>query len=233
METVVHPLVDAGIPANFFVSAGDIDRKELHPNHQFYYLVSRVGREQLTRDLQSMYPSPSMVPPAETNPEKFRRWLESTLSYELASQSGRVFLDTLEQGLAAPSSVGLGKTLYMTSDQVRSLPMYGIQVGNHTVNHRQLTAMDEAGQRAELAEAQRILSALTGKPVTTLAYPYGRPEDFNEISVKIAAELGHHCACTAIQGSNDGDTDPMRLRRIDVSRLSGQELAVRLLGAVP
>jgi peptidoglycan/xylan/chitin deacetylase (PgdA/CDA1 family) len=88
--------------------------------------------------------------------------------------------------------------------------------------------LGEAGQRAELAEAQRILSALTGKPVTTLAYPYGV---FNEISVKIAGELGHRCACTIIQGTNDGDTDPMRLRRIGVTRLSGQELTIRLFGA--
>jgi len=228
VETVVHLLADAAIPATFFVSAGDIDREELHPNYRFYYLVSRADREQLTRDLLSMLPSSSMVPPAQAI--RLRRWLESALGYELASESGRVFLDTLEQGLGVPSSGSLGKTLNMTSDQVRSLPTYGIQVGNHTVNHRQLTALDEAGQRVELAEAQRILSALTGKPVTTLAYPYGV---FNDISVKVAAELGHRCACTVIQGSNDGDTDPMRLRRIDVSRLSGQELAIRLLGAAP
>jgi hypothetical protein len=65
--------------------------------------------------------------------------------------------------------------------------------------------------------------------VTTLAYPYGPPQDFNEISVKIAAELEYRCACTTIRGYNDGDTDPMRLRRINVTRLSGQELACRLL----
>jgi len=231
METVADPLADAAIPATFFVSAGDIDREELHPNYQFYYLVSRADREQLTRGLLSMLPSSSMVPPSQAI--RLRRWLESALGYELASESGRVFLDTLEQGLGVPSSGSLGKTLNMTSDQVRSLSTYGIQVGNHTVNHRQLSALDESGQRVELAEAQRVLGALTGKPVTTLAYPYGRPEDLNEISVKIATELGHRCACTAIPGYNDGDTDPMRLRRIDVSRLSGQELAIRFLGAAP
>jgi peptidoglycan/xylan/chitin deacetylase (PgdA/CDA1 family) len=231
METVAHPLADDAIPATFFVSAGDIDREELHPNHRFYYLGSRVGRKQLTRGLQSMLPPSSMVPSEAAGPWKLRLWLESTLGYELASQSGCVFLDTLEQGLGAPSSIGLGKTLYMTSDQVRSLPRLGIQVGNHTVNHRQLSALDEAGQRAELAEAQRILSALTGKPVTTLAYPYGRHEDFNEISVTVAAELGHRLACTVIPGYNDGDTDPMRLRRINASQLSGKELAFRILGA--
>jgi len=228
METVVDPLADATIPATFFIPAGDIDREELHPNHRFHYLVSRVGREQLTRGLQSMLPSSSMVPSEEAGPWNLRLWLESTLGYELASQSGCAFLDTLEQGLGAPSSVGLGKNLYMTSDQVRNLPTYGIQVGNHTVNHRQLTALGEAGQRVELAGAQRILSALTGRPVTTLAYPYGL---FNELSVKIAAELGYRCACTVMPGYNDGDTDPMRLRRINASQLSGKELAFRILGA--
>ena len=231
MKTVVEPLADAAIPATFFISAGDIDGEELHPNHRFYYLASQVGAEQLARGLQSLLSSPSMVPPAEASPGNLRQWLESALGYALASESGSVFLDTLEKGLGVASSGGMGKTLYMTSDQVRSLPTYGIQVGNHTVNHRQLSTLGEAGQRAELAEAQRILSALTGKPVTTLAYPYGRPEDFNDISVKIAGELGHRCACTVIQGSNGGDTDPMRLRRIGVTRLSGQELTIRLFGA--
>ena len=64
--------------------------------------------------------------------------------------------------------------------------------------------------------------------MTTLAYPYGL---FNELSVKIAAELGYCCACTVMPGYNDGDTDPMRLRRINASQLSGKELAFRILGA--
>ena len=228
MKTVLDPLAEAAIPATFFVSAGDIDREELHPDHRFYYLASQVGAEQLARGLQAILSPPSMIPPEETAPWKLRHWLERVLGYELASPQGCVFLDTLEKGLGAPSSAGMGKTLYMISDQVRSLLTYGVQVGNHTVNHRQLTALGEAEQRAELAEAQRILSALTGKPVRTLAYPYGL---FNDISVKVAAELGHGCACTVIPGYNDGDTDPMRLCRIDVTRLPGQELTIRLLGA--
>jgi hypothetical protein len=135
-------------------------REGRYPNYRFYYLASRVGVELLMRILQSLLPSSSMVTPAEAAPVKFRHWLESTPGYTLASESGRVFLDTLERDLGVP---------------------------------------------------------------------YGQFQDFNERSVKIAAELGHRCACTTIRGYNDGDTDPMRLRRINPMRLSGEELASPLL----
>ncbi len=109
-------------------------------------------------------------------------------------------MDAFEQELKVTPSLGLGHTLYMTSDQVRSLSTYGVQVGNHTMNHRQLTTLDEAGQRAEIEEGKLVLSALIQHPVTTFAYPYGRCGDFDDASVRIASELGHSHACTAIRG---------------------------------
>lgn len=35
IDNVAAPLASAGLPATFFLSAGDIDRDDLHPNHFF------------------------------------------------------------------------------------------------------------------------------------------------------------------------------------------------------
>ena len=140
-----------------------------------------------------------------------------------------VTYDTLEHDLKVPASRGLGREIYMRSEQVRSLPACGIEVGNHTIYHQQLSALDEEAQRAELAGAQHALSTLIGKPVTTLAYPYGGPLHFNETTCRVARELGHRCACTVMRGYNDAATDPMRLRRLNATQLSGRELAFYLL----
>ena len=230
METVAVPLAEAKLPSTFFVSAGDIGREELNPNHRFYYLLSHATSEQLGKAFASVFPHHPMLPTPQGGYRAIRLWLEQRLGYPITSERGRAALGELEREIEVRPSLGFRRDLYMTSDQVRSLPSLGIQVGNHTYSHRQLTSLDPDGQRAEIGEGQRLLSELTGTAVTTFAYPFGGHTDFDEHSVMIAKELEHSSACTVIPGYNDAHTDPMYLHRIDASQLpSGEQLAFYLL----
>jgi peptidoglycan/xylan/chitin deacetylase (PgdA/CDA1 family) len=67
------------------------------------------------------------------------------------------------------------------------------------------------------AMAQRSkcrLEAITGKPVTSFAYPYGGYDEAARAAVQAA---GYRAACTAGHTSGAGaDSDPLALPRIEV-----------------
>src|SRR5271156_598405 len=50
-------------------------------------------------------------------------------------------------------------------DVIRSFVASGHEIGNHSLAHRNLLKLSPAAQRADLAEANRILSGLGAKPV--------------------------------------------------------------------
>ncbi|HUO87063.1 MAG TPA: polysaccharide deacetylase family protein [Thermoanaerobaculia bacterium] len=50
----------------------------------------------------------------------------------------------------------------------------GCEVGSHGRTHRDLSRLEGAGLDAEVAGSKRLLEGLLGRPVTTLAWPYGR-----------------------------------------------------------
>ncbi len=62
----------------------------------------------------------------------------------------------------------------LTPDQIRELHDGGWEIGSHSMAHRDLPVLSEAECLADLSESRELLSDLIGKPVTTLAYPFGR-----------------------------------------------------------
>jgi peptidoglycan/xylan/chitin deacetylase (PgdA/CDA1 family) len=85
----------------------------------------------------------------------------------------------------------------LDAGQIRELAAAGIEVGSHTVSHCNLTALDDAGLRAELADSKAAIEDLTGRPVLSLAYPYGY---FDDRVVAAARDAGYCYACTARRG---------------------------------
>jgi len=64
----------------------------------------------------------------------------------------------------------------------------GVTFGSHTLTHRRLTDLPEEQWRRELAESKRLLEEGLGRPVETLAYPYG---DFSPEIGQAALEIGY------------------------------------------
>ncbi len=62
----------------------------------------------------------------------------------------------------------------LTSDEVCQLVQHGWEIGAHTVSHTDLSLLDYAQCRAEIERSCTELAKLTGSPVQTFAYPFGR-----------------------------------------------------------
>lgn len=64
--------------------------------------------------------------------------------------------------------------LFMTPAAVLDLAAKGHEIAGHTLTHPDLTAIPADSVRTELTASRTYLQQLTGRPVTSFAYPFGR-----------------------------------------------------------
>jgi peptidoglycan/xylan/chitin deacetylase (PgdA/CDA1 family) len=103
-----------------------------------------------------------------------------------------------------------------------------IDVGAHTVTHPSLAALPPARQEWEIRRGREQLEEIIGRPVTTFAYPFGKPHDYTQATAAILRQSGFHCAFTNVPGAVDRAADPYQLPRIYVTDMDGDGFA-RLL----
>ncbi len=106
----------------------------------------------------------------------------------------------------------------LTWEQMREMQQRGVTFGSHTLSHRRLTDLPEEQWRRELAESKQALEEGLGRPVETLAYPYG---DFSPEIGQTALEMGYRLCFSTLPGLNTSTTDRSALRRMNVRRPGG------------
>lgn len=111
----------------------------------------------------------------------------------------------------------LNRARYITTDQMKALDSAGMEVGSHTIDHRNLANMDHVAQERQLRESKASLEALLGKPVTAFCYPAGQ---YNATTTRLAKSIGYTTSTTTKSGVATGanfiDT-PHELVRIRVT----------------
>ena len=98
-------------------------------------------------------------------------------------------------------------------DQVREMAESNVEIGAHTVTHPILSQLSDQRQKEEITHSIDTIEKRIGKRPCVFAYPNGRDEDFNEVSIQIMKESGIKAACTTEFGNNTRESDMLRLRR--------------------
>jgi peptidoglycan/xylan/chitin deacetylase (PgdA/CDA1 family) len=108
----------------------------------------------------------------------------------------------------------------LTDDEVRELVASGlVELGSHTLNHVDLTQVDDDTKTRELAESKTAIEALADQPVRTFCYPFGLVGEGDPERLRA---LGYEAALTVEQGISDPvRDDPMRWKRVKVSGVEG------------
>ncbi len=102
----------------------------------------------------------------------------------------------------------------MHADELRSLTRGGlIEVGSHSITHPVLASLSREQQRQEISGSRAQLEGLTGTPIRTFAYPYGRRRDYTEETAGLVREAGYEAACAATPGCVERGADPFALPR--------------------
>ena len=121
--------------------------------------------------------------------------------------------------------------LHMNWTEVHALQSEGlISFGSHTCTHPMLSELSDADSKREIVESKQRLEDKLGAEIISFAYPNG---NFGEREVDLVGEAGYQHAVTVKPGVNRSGTDPLQLRRTEVTdRDAAQEFAAKLDGAL-
>jgi peptidoglycan/xylan/chitin deacetylase (PgdA/CDA1 family) len=111
------------------------------------------------------------------------------------------------------------------ADKMASLDV--VEIGGHTVTHASLPLWDRESQKREISGSIDACEDITGRPVTTFAYPYG---DHSGITMEIAAARNVKVGCSTRALPVRRDAHPLALPRMQVLDWSGDRL-LRMLGS--
>jgi len=104
---------------------------------------------------------------------------------------------------------GVGTDQLMTETEIVEWDGKGIEFGAHSLNHRDLTKLNQQELTEEVVGSAQELSHALGAKVTSFAYPYGY---YNDV-VHDAGVSVFDLAVTCEEGLNDLGTDLCRMRR--------------------
>lgn len=111
-------------------------------------------------------------------------------------------------------SSGIDGGYYMSSDQLKDMVNYGIDIESHTVNHVHLDTLSYEEQLKELKDSKATIEKVTNKEVLSIAFPFG---DYNEDTLKAVTEAGYSIAFTTNRGLANRTDNKIALDRIYVS----------------
>jgi peptidoglycan/xylan/chitin deacetylase (PgdA/CDA1 family) len=104
-----------------------------------------------------------------------------------------------------------------------------IEVGAHTLTHPVLGSLHRQAQWEEIRGSKIRLEEMTGRPVTSFAYPYGVPaRDYTAETVAMVREAGFGCACSYLPEPVGRDAEVFELPRPMVRDWDGDEFGRRL-----
>lgn len=107
----------------------------------------------------------------------------------------------------------INQSEFLTSDQIKEMSDYGIDIESHTVSHRKLSTLSYEEQLKELKDSKEAIEKITGKPIIAVAYPEGK---FNEDTKKATIEAGYTMGFTIDRGYADRSDNAAQLNRICV-----------------
>lgn len=162
------------------------------------------------------------------DPEQRRRSLRMLQNFvgSAPCDEATKVVDSACRQLVGQADFGRGSV--MSWKELRELARAGVTIGSHTRKHPILTRLEAPAIREEIRDSQMDLKREIGYALPIVCYPNG---DHDPVVTGIAREEGIRLGFTTVVGGNNlGGTDPLRLRRTDITpRTSLGVFRLRLL----
>ena len=220
-------LEELQVPATFFVSTGHLGNGENFWWHQLDAILLKA------RHLPSRF--------SLTDSRFGRTWASDSpqnrqrLYAELCQLMRRIGPDRQANWLAQLQTwadvhaINEAQHRVMTQEELSRLAASPwATIGAHTVSHAALSVLPDEQQRQEIFSSKRILEEVTGKPITTFSYPFGRRCEYNRTSIRLCREAGFGKVAANFPGQVHRWTDPLQLPRHLIRNWDVQVFATEL-----
>jgi peptidoglycan/xylan/chitin deacetylase (PgdA/CDA1 family) len=161
-------------------------------------------------------------------------WRGLTVSEALAYPGGKSVAITFDDGCetdlitAAPilkaagfnatfyATAGfLGKTGYLSPDQLRQIHALGFEIGCHSMTHAYLNDLEMPALRHEIVDSGKQIEDIIGQRVEHFSCPGGR---YDERALSVAKNAGYRSVATSHAHANSIDTSLFSLGRVAIIR---------------
>jgi peptidoglycan/xylan/chitin deacetylase (PgdA/CDA1 family) len=102
---------------------------------------------------------------------------------------------------------------YLSWGQVVEMRNAGMEIGNHTSSHPNLSSLDYNAQFDEIDGAAAAIGEVLGARPPFFCYPLGR---YNASTIQVLKDTGHITATTTSDGTLKYSTDPFRMSRLRI-----------------
>lgn len=116
---------------------------------------------------------------------------EVALTFDVAWNAGDMdeILDVLEKEEAKAAFFVTGEWAEKHPDMLKRIAASGHDIGNHSMDHRNMTQMSYEEKRKEILDTHEIVKRITGVEMKLFRTPYGSYDD--EV-IRTAGELGYY-----------------------------------------
>jgi peptidoglycan/xylan/chitin deacetylase (PgdA/CDA1 family) len=125
------------------------------------------------------------------------------------------------------SRISNGDVSFLGWRHLVQLERRGVEIGSHTVSHRQLPGLSDSAALGELVRSRRVLERRLGHRVPWLAYPIGA---FDSRIERLARRAGYVLAVTTQHGTRQSAQRPLALPRLRILDSTGVRGLAQMLG---
>lgn len=104
----------------------------------------------------------------------------------------------------------------LTWDQIKEMASSGIEIGSHTLTHRNMAALDDAAMGKEALDSRKRIEDITGCRVEAFSYPFGSRGTFNDRTTELLKAFSYRAAYTNIMGMDNSKREPFKIKRIRI-----------------
>lgn len=213
---VAFPILrELGVPATFFVSTGHVQSGLPYAYDWFVHVICRSAPGQLR--IAALGVDCALPATIAQRRELAMDLLDRLKS--LDAQAQQAVIATLEQESDLPRTRGHADCKPMNWEQLREMQAAGMEIGSHGVWHRMLAKLPPSEMHQEVHQSKQMLDGELALPVTTISYPVGGLDAYNEAVIESAKAAGYTLGCSYICGTNSLPfSAAFQLRRLPVER---------------
>jgi peptidoglycan/xylan/chitin deacetylase (PgdA/CDA1 family) len=210
---IAFPLLkERNLPATIFLTTGHINTNNLIWFQKLFLLLKRTRID--TLHIKEPFLHINMRSDEEKS--KAKRQIMQFLK-NVPDEKRLSFIHEIEQYLGVQIDELTLPRMLLNWDEVREMCNYGIEFGSHTVTHPVLSQVSDEKLEFELTASKMKIELELKKEVTSISYPFGGKNAFDERIQKAVMNAGYDFGVSYIHGLNYGSTfDLFALNRLHI-----------------